>query len=114
MSEVTQAKNLVSVLAISASLSSANKKSEEVIVNPVLYIHYPAQFWKDKKVIRALIDFGSKVNAITLAYASKLGFQVQKTDIGAQKIDGSLLWTFGMVIAGFQVEDKLGKARFFQ
>ena len=57
---------------------------------------------------------GSKVNAMTLAYAKQLGFQVQKTDIGAQKIDGSLLQTFGMVIAGFQVEDKLDRAQFFQ
>ena len=51
---------------------------------------------------------------MTLAYAKQLGFQVRKTDVGAQKIDGLLLRTFGMVIAGFQVEDKLGKARFFQ
>ena len=33
---------------------------------------------------------------------------------GLKKIDGSLLQTFGMVIAGFQIEDKLGKAQFFQ
>ena len=48
------------------------------------------------------------------AYAAKLGLKVQKTDIGAQKIDGSTLETFGMILADFQVEDKLGRARFFQ
>ena len=48
------------------------------------------------------------------AYAKKLGLRVRKTDVGAQKIDGSILETYGMVIAGFQVQDKFGKARFFQ
>ena len=51
---------------------------------------------------------------MTPAYAKQLGLQVQKTYVRAQKIDGSLLQTFGMVIAGFQVEDKLSKAQFFQ
>ena len=51
---------------------------------------------------------------MTLAYASKLGLQVQKTDVRTQKIDNLLLETFGMVIANFQVLDKLGKACFFQ
>ena len=51
---------------------------------------------------------------MTLAYTKQLGLQVRKTDVGAQKIDGLLLRTFGMVIAGFQVEDKLGRAWFLQ
>ena len=51
---------------------------------------------------------------MTPAYAKQLGFQVQKTDIGAQKTDGSLLRTFEIVIASFPIEDKLDKARFFQ
>ena len=51
---------------------------------------------------------------MTLAYAKKLGLQTQKTNVGAQKIDGSLLGTYGMVIAAFQVKDKLGRVRFFQ
>ena len=51
---------------------------------------------------------------MTPAYAAKLGLQVRKTDIGAQKIDGSTLETFEMVLADFQVEDKLERVRFFQ
>ena len=51
---------------------------------------------------------------MTLAYAKQLGFHIQKTDIRVQKFNGSLFWTFGIVIAVFQVENKLGKARFFQ
>ena len=64
--------------------------------------------------MQALIDSGSEVNAMTPAYASKLGLTIRKTDVGAQKIDGSHLATHGMVIAGFRLPDKLGRARFFQ
>ena len=48
------------------------------------------------------------------AYTKRLGLKTRKTNIGAQKIDGSTLETFGMVIADFQVEDKGGRPRFFQ
>ena len=50
---------------------------------------------------------------MTLAYASGLGLRVYRIDVGAQKIDGSILEIFGMVLASFQVEDKLGRIRFF-
>ena len=77
-------------------------------------IYYPVQFRKDKKAtIWALINPRSKLNAITLAYAKQLGLQVRKTDVATQKIDSSSFQTFEMVIASFQIEDKLGKAQFF-
>ena len=47
-------------------------------------------------------------------YARKLGFKIRKTNIGAQKIDGSALETFGMVITDFQVENKASRSRFFR
>ena len=77
-------------------------------------IHYPLRFRKDTAGVRALIDSGSEVNAMSPAYASKLGLRVRHTDVGAQKIDGSTLQTFGMVLANFRMEDKLGRTRFFQ
>ena len=49
-----------------------------------------------------------------LEYASKLGLKIRPTDGGAQKIDDSTLKTFEMILASFQVEDKLRRARFFQ
>lgn len=114
MPKVSKGKKLVLVLAISASVTGASKEAQKVILSRVRYIHFPVQFWKDKgATIQVLIDSGSKVNAMTLAYAKQLGFQAWKTDVGAQKIDGSLLRTFGMVIVGLQVEDKLGRTRFF-
>lgn len=38
---------------------------------------------------------------MTPAYAKQLGLKVRKTDVGAQKIDGSSLAIYGMVIARF-------------
>ena len=61
-----------------------------------------------------MIDLGSEVNVMTLAYIAKLGLKVQKTDSRVQKVYGSTLDTFGIVLADFQVEDKLGRAGFFQ
>ena len=51
---------------------------------------------------------------MTPAYASRLGLRARHTNVGAQKIDGSTLQTFGMVLANFRMEDKLGRTRFFQ
>ncbi len=51
--------------------------------------------------MRAFIDFGSKVNIMTLAYVAKLGFTTQKTSIKAQKIDGLSIETYGMTLAKF-------------
>lgn len=61
-----------------------------------------------------MINLGSEANAISPAYVKKLDLRMQKTNVGVQKIDGSSLNTFGMVIAGFQIQDKLERARFFQ
>ena len=114
MSKATQGKKLVSVLATSALVIEASKEAQEMILVQVPCIHYPMQFRKDKgATIQALINSDSKVNAMTPAYAKQLGFQVWRTDVRTQKIDGSLLQTFRMVIVGFQVEDKLGRAQFF-
>ena len=73
------------------------------------------QFQKDKgKNVSVLLNFGNKVNAITLAYMAQLGLKVQKTNVDAQKIDKSLLKIYGIVIAAFQVFDQLGRFWFFQ
>ena len=57
----------------------------------MLCIYYPLRFRKNTEGVRALIDSGSKVNTMTLAYASKLDLWACHTNIGAQKIDGSTL-----------------------
>lgn len=50
---------------------------------------------------------------MALAYTSKLGLKIYHTNIRAQKIDGSSLKTFGIVLASFQIEDKIDRAWLF-
>ena len=47
-------------------------------------------------------------------FTRKLSLYIRKINVEAQKIDGSTLKTFEMVIANFQVEDKGGRPKFFQ
>ena len=49
----------------------------------------------------ALLNNGSKVNTISPGYAKKLGFKVWKINVGAQKINGSILEIFAIVITDF-------------
>ena len=84
----------------------------EKIVVRIPYIHYPVRFQEEQ--VRALLNSGSEVNAMSPAYAERLGLKTWMTNVRAQKIDGSALETFGMVIANFQVENKSGRLRFFQ
>ena len=65
-------------------VTQATQEGKNVILDQVLYIHYPIKFQKDKRAtIWALINSDSEVNAITLAYAKKLGLRIQKTDVEA-------------------------------
>ena len=50
---------------------------------------------------------------MTLAYAAHLGLKVKVTNVGAQKIDKSLLATYNIIIAVFQVVNKLSRSWFF-
>ena len=104
------------VLATSVPVTDSG---EEVVLKKVPCIHYPVRFQEDSKQegqeqVRALLNSGSEINAMSLAYVERLGFKTRKTNVGAQKINGSALEIFGMVIANFQVEDKDGRSRFFQ
>ena len=83
------------VLAISVPVIGSD---EEVVVK-VPCIYYPVGFQEEQ--IRALLDSGSKVNAMNPNYAWKLGLKIRKTNIRAQKIDSSALEIFRMVIADF-------------
>lgn len=89
-------------------------KEDKVILEKVLYIHYLLFFQKDTTEFKALINSNSKINAMTQMYASKLGLKIWSIDVGAQKIDGSIFETFGIVLASFQVKDKLRRVRIFQ
>ena len=100
----------MSVLATSVPVTNGGK---EVVVR-VPYIHYLVQFQEDQEQVKALLDSGSEVNPINPAFTRKLGLHIRKTNVGAQKIDGSALEIFEMIIADFQLEDKSDRPRFFQ
>ena len=86
--------------------------SEKVVKVPC--IHYLVGFQENQELLKALLNNGSKVNVISPAYVERLGLKIRKTNIRAQKIDGSVLEIFRMVIADFQMEDKGGRPKFFQ
>ncbi len=48
------------------------------------------------------------------AFTQQLGLKICKTNVGAQKIDGTTLKTYGMVVSTFSVSDKDEKERFFE
>ncbi len=85
------------------------KKTEEFERVPC--IRYLVTF---KDHTKALLDSGSKVNAMSQVFASQLGLKIRKTNVGAQKIDGTTLETNGMVVSTFSVSDKDGRERFFE
>ena len=97
------------------SVTGAKEAPKVRVLDRVPCLCYHVQFQKDKsKDVLALLDSGSEVNAITLAYATQLGLEVRRTNVGTQKIDKFSLATYSMVIVAFQVLDKLTCFWFFQ
>ena len=95
-------------------MAGASMKNNSLALNWVPYIYYLIWFKKSEVQVQALIDSGNELNAMTLRYALKLGLKICLTNVRVQKIDGSTLKTFEMVLASFQMKDTLGRARFFQ
>ena len=118
------AKKLVLFLTTSTLVT---KDSEEAILvsvkelERVTYIQYlitfPGGVTQDGSTldpILALLDSGSEVNALHPAFAEKLGLVMRATNINAQKIDGTTLKTYRMVIAAFLVTDQANRVKFFE
>ena len=102
-----KAKKLVAVSAISTLVTE--KKKEEL--EWVSCIWYPITF---KDQTKALLNSKSKVNARSQVFAHQLGLTIWKTNIGAQKINGTTLETYGIVVTTFFVSHKDGRERFFE
>ncbi len=100
----------MAVLATSTSTTDKKTKEEE---EQVSYIWYPVTF-KDQDLTEALLDSGSEVNTMSQAFAQQLDLKIRKINVGAQKIDGTTLETYGMVVSIFSVSDKDGRERFFK
>ena len=112
MPQGPQAKKLVSGSSTSLLITGATKEAPKVrVLDRFPCICYSVQFRKDKgKNVLALLDCESEVNAMTPAYTAHLGLKVRVTDVGAQKINGSSLATYSIVIIAFQVIHKLGRS----
>ncbi len=102
-----QAKKLSAVLA--TSTSTTDKKTEELECVPCIW--YPVTL---KNQTEALLDLGSEFNAMSQAFAQQLGLKIRKTNVGAQKINGTTLENYGMVVSTFLVSNKDKKERFFE
>lgn len=94
---------------VTSTLTTITSKEADLPLKHMLYIYYSIYFKKNQAEIQALINFENKVNTMTPVYASKLGLKVLPTNIRAQKIDNSIVKTFGMVSASFYIDDKFRK-----
>ena len=99
------------VLVLATFVLVINNRDEEVVLKKIPYIYYSIRFQEGQNQVKALLNCGSEVNAMSPVYAKSLGLKTWKTNVRAQKIDGSALKTFGMVIADFQIEDKGGRPK---
>ena len=61
-----------------------------------------------------LFDSGSKVNAIYSTFTGELKLSIRPTDIKTQKIDGTTLDTFGIIVIVFLVTNKANWVKFFE
>ena len=61
-----------------------------------------------------LLDLGSKVNVFYPTFARELGLHIRLTDIEAQKINGTTLDTFEMIVVAFSVTNKANQVKFFE
>ena len=118
------AKKLASVSTTSTSVTEDSKKAILVSVKKLeqvtciqYLIAFPGSVTQDGlalDLVLALFNSGSEVNAIYSAFAERVGLVVKVTNVGAQKIDGTILETYGMVVAAFSVTDQANRVRFFE
>ena len=100
-----------------ARASKNGKKSKgEYLENfaQVLCIRYPITFWKKFVSMLVLFDLDSEVNAIYPTFAWELKLLIRSTDVKAQKINGTTLDIFGIVVTTFLVTDRANWVRFFE
>lgn len=69
---------------------------------------------KNNNDVKALIDFNNKIHIITCIYILRLDISIQKTDVKVLKFDRIFFKIFEIVIAIFQIKNKLEYFFFFQ
>ena len=98
-------------MAVSAILTLMTGKKREEELEWVSCIWYPTTF---KNQTEDLLHLGSEVNAISSVFAFQLGLKNQKINVRAQKIDGTTLKTYGIVVSTFSLTDNNSRKRFFE
>ncbi len=86
-----------------------NKKTEEL--EWVLCIRYLVTF---KDQTEALLDLKSEVNAMSQAFTYQLSLKICLTYIEIQKINGTTLKIYGMVVSHSSMLDQDGRQKFFE
>ena len=61
-----------------------------------------------------MINSRSEVNAIYATFVKELSFSIRPTEGGVQKIDGTTLDIYRMVVTAFPVTDKANRVKFFE
>ncbi len=85
------------------------EKKEELKQIPCIW--YLVTF---KNKTKALPDLRSEINAMNQAFALYLGLKIWKTNVRSQKIDGTILKIYRMVVSTFSVSNKNGRERLFE
>lgn len=89
------------IIVLSSKLPAPIVDKSALLLKCISCIYHLVWLKKKQAKIQILLDSGSEVNTITLAYTAKLGFKVQSTNVEAQKINGSTFETFRMVLTSF-------------
>ncbi len=89
---------------------SMTEKTEEELER-VPCIQYSVTF---KDQTEALLGSGSEVNTMSQVFAYQLCLKICKTNVRAQKIDGTTMETYKMVVSIFSILDKNDRERFFE
>lgn len=61
-------------LIIALSLEALVHNNITLLLEHIVYIYYLICFGKNQVEIQAIINFGNKINSMTLVYIKKLGF----------------------------------------
>ena len=67
-----------------------------------------------KHLIEALLDSKSEINAMNQVFSFQLGLKLQKTNVKAPKIDGTILEIYKIVVSIFFVLDKNSRKVFWK
>ena len=106
----------MTVLVTSTPVTVARKEAvDENLGSNLAYvpcIRYLINF--KKKSVLALLNLGSEVNTVHPAFTKELGLPIRLTNVGTQKINGTMLETYRIVVTVFSVKDKANQVRFFE